>query len=112
MVALREAATSVCVDLDCELSGYFAHAGPCEPCSCGMNHAIAECPGPRPVQRKPCPCSRYDAKTHTTSSCPDAIAFRVHGWEDGTQILVCADHASLFLQCSPTLQAEAIVIHK
>ena len=35
---------SVCVDEDCELSGGFAHIGPCEPCGCGHEHAIEECP--------------------------------------------------------------------
>lgn len=34
----------VCIDESCELSGYQAHAGPCEPCGCPKNHAIMECP--------------------------------------------------------------------
>lgn len=38
---------SVCVDEACELSGGFAHVGECEPCSCGYEHAIAECPASR-----------------------------------------------------------------
>lgn len=44
-VALRTAeGASVCCDPDCDLSGGYAHAGPCEPCSCGKEHAIVECP--------------------------------------------------------------------
>lgn len=35
---------SVCVDEGCGLSGGFAHVGPCEPCACGKEHAVAECP--------------------------------------------------------------------
>jgi hypothetical protein len=35
---------SVCIDEECFLSGGYAHVGPCEPCTCGMEHAIAECP--------------------------------------------------------------------
>jgi hypothetical protein len=44
MVALRKGG-AVCIDNDCDLSGGYAHAGPCEPCNCGRRHAIAECPG-------------------------------------------------------------------
>lgn len=44
-VALREApGASMCSDPDCHLSGGYAHVGDCEPCSCGKEHAIAECP--------------------------------------------------------------------
>jgi hypothetical protein len=35
---------SVCTDEECSLSGGYAHIGPCEPCKCGMEHAIDECP--------------------------------------------------------------------
>lgn len=35
---------SCCIDPDCDLSGGYAHVGPCEPCSCPMNHAAWECP--------------------------------------------------------------------
>lgn len=35
---------SVCVDPECDLSGGYAHVGPCEPCDCGKRHAIGECP--------------------------------------------------------------------
>ncbi len=38
---------SCCIDPECELSGGFAHIGPCEPCepcSCPMLHASWECP--------------------------------------------------------------------
>lgn len=48
ILATREKATAqgeaLCRRLDCYLSGGWAHAGPCEPCGCGLNHAIAECP--------------------------------------------------------------------
>ncbi|MCK9567389.1 hypothetical protein M0R72_00400 [Candidatus Pacearchaeota archaeon] len=45
MVRLRtQRYASVCVDEKCSLSGGYAHVGPCEPCKCGMEHAIAECP--------------------------------------------------------------------
>jgi hypothetical protein len=44
IVALRRAASSVCADAECDLSGGYAHAGPCETCKCGLKHAIAECP--------------------------------------------------------------------
>ena len=44
MVKLRDEASSVCNDPDCDLSGGYAHAGPCERCACPMEHAIAECP--------------------------------------------------------------------
>lgn len=45
MVALRcERGATVCVDVDCNLSGGFAHVGPCEPCDCPDEHAKAECP--------------------------------------------------------------------
>lgn len=43
VVALRER-SGVCIDDDCDLSGGYAHAGPCEPCGCKWNHAVAECP--------------------------------------------------------------------
>ncbi len=43
--ALRQAPNAcVCTDTACELSGGFAHIGPCEACSCGKRHAIEECP--------------------------------------------------------------------
>ena len=50
-VAARNAPyASLCADPDCELSGYMAHVGPCEPCRCGDLHAVEECPGkPLPV---------------------------------------------------------------
>lgn len=35
---------SCCIDPDCDLSGGYAHVGPCEPCSCPMRHAAWECP--------------------------------------------------------------------
>jgi hypothetical protein len=35
---------SCCIDPDCDLSGGYAHVGPCEPCSCPMHHASWECP--------------------------------------------------------------------
>jgi len=45
MVARRNSMeTSVCVDFECDLSGGYAHVGPCEPCECGKRHAIEECP--------------------------------------------------------------------
>lgn len=45
MVRLRtQRCASVCIDEECNLSGGYAHVGPCEPCTCGMEHAIAECP--------------------------------------------------------------------
>lgn len=45
MVAMRhDPSGSVCVDMGCTLSGGYAHAGPCEPCSCGARHAVQECP--------------------------------------------------------------------
>jgi hypothetical protein len=34
----------LCVDPDCDLSGDYAHAGPCEPCGCPARHAVSECP--------------------------------------------------------------------
>lgn len=43
-IALRDrSGASVCIDLDCDLSGGMAHVGPCEPCCCGKRHAIEEC---------------------------------------------------------------------
>ena len=48
VVALREAPDAdVCADVDCDLSGGQAHVGLCEPCKCGKEHAIAECPKAR-----------------------------------------------------------------
>lgn len=45
MVALREApGADVCCDLDCALSGGYAHVGDCTACHCGKRHALAECP--------------------------------------------------------------------
>lgn len=46
MLALRRRPSphSVCIDLACDLSGGFSHAGPCEPCGCGLRHAVEECP--------------------------------------------------------------------
>lgn len=35
---------SCCIDPDCDLSGGYAHVGPCEPCPCPMHHAAWECP--------------------------------------------------------------------
>jgi hypothetical protein len=43
----HEPGAACCIDEDCDLSGGAAHVGPCEPCSCGKEHAIAECPGVR-----------------------------------------------------------------
>ena len=44
-VALRQApGASLCVDDDCDLSGGAAHVGDCTPCTCGLEHAAAECP--------------------------------------------------------------------
>lgn len=44
-VAMRNApGAAVCVDEECDLSGGYAHVGPCEPCACGKQHAIDECP--------------------------------------------------------------------
>ena len=50
IVKIREEASSYCIDEDCDLSGGYAHAGPCEACECGRRHAIAECPE-RPMGR-------------------------------------------------------------
>ena len=48
-VALRRApGAAVCCDPECDLSGGAAHVGDCEPCTCGKEHAVAECPGTRP----------------------------------------------------------------
>ena len=45
MVHMRQQkGCAVCIDPDCNLSGGYAHAGPCEPCGCPDEHAIAECP--------------------------------------------------------------------
>jgi hypothetical protein len=44
MVHMRNKAGSVCIDPECNLSGRYAHAGPCEDCGCGDEHAIWECP--------------------------------------------------------------------
>lgn len=44
-VALREApGAGLCSDVDCDLSGGYAHIGECAPCACGKRHAIEECP--------------------------------------------------------------------
>lgn len=44
-VAARTAPGAVvCCDPDCDLSGGYAHVGLCEPCGCGKEHALAECP--------------------------------------------------------------------
>ncbi len=48
---------SVCIDLDCDLSGGYAHVGPCEPCGCGQRHAIEEC-----VTAQPSPYSDMKAQ--------------------------------------------------
>ena len=42
--ATPEMVAAVCIDEECELSGGYAHVGPCEPCNCGDEHAIEECP--------------------------------------------------------------------
>jgi hypothetical protein len=34
----------LCWRLDCTLSGGHYHVGPCEPCKCGLEHAVDECP--------------------------------------------------------------------
>lgn len=39
---------SLCNDNDCDLSGGYAHVGPCTPCRCGKRHAVAECPDGAP----------------------------------------------------------------
>jgi len=44
MLLQRKAATSLCIDPDCRLSGGYSHAGDCEPCGCGLDHARGECP--------------------------------------------------------------------
>ena len=45
MVRMRHApGVGVCIDEECALSGGYAHVGPCEPCSCGLEHAVDECP--------------------------------------------------------------------
>lgn len=44
VVGMRNAKGAVvCIDDECDLSGGFAHVGPCEPCGCPLRHAIAEC---------------------------------------------------------------------
>lgn len=43
-VALRLCSVDLCDDIQCDLSLGYLHAGPCEPCSCGMRHAVWECP--------------------------------------------------------------------
>jgi len=43
VVALRRKVRNICNDEDCALSGGDAHAGPCEPCGCGLEHAALEC---------------------------------------------------------------------
>ncbi len=49
MVALRtEPGAALCCDDDCDLSGGRAHVGLCEPCTCGLAHALEECPENRP----------------------------------------------------------------
>lgn len=49
VVKKREApGASVCIDDECDLSGGYAHIGPCEACGCGKRHAIEECPATRP----------------------------------------------------------------
>ena len=45
MVAMRHApGAACCTDPECDLSGGYAHVGDCTPCSCGDEHAEAECP--------------------------------------------------------------------
>jgi hypothetical protein len=51
--AQREQVGSVCIDEDCDLSGGYAHVGPCEPCGCGLRHAVAECPATAVVEPSP-----------------------------------------------------------
>lgn len=43
VIALRHRLRNVCTDEDCWLSGYEAHAGWCDECSCGLGHAAQEC---------------------------------------------------------------------
>ncbi len=44
VMVLREAPDAdVCADPLCKLSGGYSHVGDCEPCSCGLMHAKAEC---------------------------------------------------------------------
>lgn len=44
MLQLRKDAESLCDDPKCLLSGGEQHAGDCEPCECGLEHAAFECP--------------------------------------------------------------------
>jgi len=57
ILKLRMKATNegepLCRDLDCKLAGGWAHVGPCEPCGCGLGHAIAECPAPTAPKETP-----------------------------------------------------------
>lgn len=47
VVALRSSLhQSLCADDDCDLSGGYAHIGPCEVCKCPLKHAIEECDAP------------------------------------------------------------------
>lgn len=66
VVARRNAPdATVCVDPQCDLSGGYAHIGPCEPCECGMRHAVAECPKPVEYSYYQVPILRsqyYDAR--------------------------------------------------
>jgi hypothetical protein len=44
MLEARRRRVLLCLDPCCDLSGGYAHVGPCEPCGCGAEHAVAECP--------------------------------------------------------------------
>jgi hypothetical protein len=43
-IGLVGGALELCSDPNCDLSGGYAHAGPCEPCGCPARHAVQECP--------------------------------------------------------------------
>ncbi len=49
-LALVAGVVGVCVDEECDLSGGYAHAGPCEACDCPLRHARAECPQSTPLR--------------------------------------------------------------
>jgi hypothetical protein len=53
LAELRKRSRTVCIDDDCVLSGNAAHAGPCEPCDCPLEHAVGECPGTLEHDRSP-----------------------------------------------------------
>ena len=66
MVTLRTApGAALCCDEECELSGFRAHVGPCEPCECPLRHAIEECPANRTDACRACSGQGY----HTCLDC-------------------------------------------